>query len=426
MTRLVLAIAGLFALLAVASAAAPRAYGCAFSPIPTTYEVNSDRGAYLLAANLAGYNMIAPDDTFFGTPRVESGSRGNRTTTTPYIPPTLLKAIGIIESSLAQADGSVYWASTGPTKVSFDCGFGIMQVTSGMVSPADGGRPSAQQSLVASHYMYNIARGAAILVDKWNAAPEVRPIVGNGDPRVAESWYYAIWSYNGFVGLNNPLNPAFASWPRVPFSCGPAGDGFGHNRGLYPYQELVLGCASRPRVVDGQQLWQPLAVTLPNLNDSRWRDPMSHFPDASRMDIPRPSPSHQDPTERPGATVGPFLLGEPVLTASHGSVNGAVNEITISNSGSGILAWRATPEQSWIRVDKQAGVVLGSNVSCTPGWPCDRSVRLTITVNTAQAPPNGTPGQVTIESLTTGQRWEVSVVRGSWPYRIGVPGTIKR
>ena len=54
-----------------------------------------------------------------------------------------------------------------------------MQVTSGMTVPlGDNSQASPDQLLVATHYAYNIARGAAILADKWNAAPESRPIAG--------------------------------------------------------------------------------------------------------------------------------------------------------------------------------------------------------------------------------------------------------
>ena len=410
MRRVLLATVAVFVLWVAASPAAGEhtlPNSCALSPTATTYEGPRDRSLYLKGEELASYNMIAPGDSYFRTPVVEKGPRSNRSAgDEAYVPPRLLKAIGHIESNTAQADHSVYWGATGPTKVSFDCGYGIMQITSGMTSPADGGSPSTEQSLVATHYLFNIARGAAILVEKWNAAPQVRPIVGNGDPRIVEDWYFAVWSYNGFAGVNNPLSYG----PHSGFSCGPANDGFGHNRGNYPYQELVFGCATRPPSVDGQQLWSPLAVTLPNLDDPLWRHPLTHFPDSSQMDMPTPGPAHQDSTPQPGNNVPNQLLGSPSLGVGPTSVSQVVNQVTISNSGSGILAWRAKPEQAWISVNKKAGVALGSDVSCTPGNPCDRSVTLTITVNTALAPTSG-QGQVTIESLTTGESRTVWVIR---------------
>ena len=411
MRRVLLATVSVFVLWVAASPAAGEhtlPNGCALSPIPTTYEGPKNRSLYLRGEELAGFNMIAPGDSYFRTPVVEKGSRSNRSAgNEAYVPPRLLKAIGHIESNTAQADHSVYWGATGPTKISFDCGYGIMQITSGMTSPAEGSSPSTEQSLVATHYLFNIARGAAILVDKWNSAPQVRPIVGNGNPRIVEDWYFAVWSYNGFASVNNPLNYG----PRSGFSCGAANDGYGHDRRNYPYQELVFGCATRPPWVDGQRLWSPLAVTLPNLDNPLWRDPLSRFPNSSQMDMPTPGPSHQDSTSRPANNVPNQLLGSPSLAVGRTPVIQVVNRVTITNTGSGILAWRAKPEQSWLRVNKKAGVVLGSNVSCTSGNPCARSVTLTITVNTALAPATG-QGRVIIESLTTGERRSVWVLRG--------------
>ena len=70
------------------------------------------------------------------------------------------------------------------------------------------------------------------------------------------------------------MDPVYGSWPRTPYSCGDANDGFGHDRSNYPYQELVWGCATRPPVVDGKQLWAPFPLSYPDLNDARWRNPL--------------------------------------------------------------------------------------------------------------------------------------------------------
>ena len=425
MKRLLIAVALLAAGWAASSPAPPPVWAthaipsdCALNPAPSTYEGPQSRNLYLLGAEVAGHNMIAPSDSFFGIPRVENGPRNNRTTTTPYVPPTLLKAVGWIESGLAQADHSVPWESTGPTKVSFDCGHGIMQVTSGMTDPADGGWPSAQQALVATHYLYNIGRGSAILAEKWNSAPDFRPIVGNGDPRTVEDWYFALWSYNGFTGpganrSNHPMDPDYAPWPRTPFSCGPASDGLGHSYGNYPYQELVYGCAAHPPSASGQQRWTPLGATLPDLRDPRWSGPLSlaNFVYPYRlMDMPTPQPAHQDPTAQPPQVAADVLRGQPWLAPTRTAVNGTSNTIAIYNAGSGILAWRAKPVQSWLRVNKQAGVTLSPSYLCTPGAACERASAFTISVNLATAPISGA-GQVVLESLTTGQRVTVQVYR---------------
>lgn len=411
-----LAVAWLAAPSPPASATHTAPSDCAIYPIPTTYEAAQNRAAYMYGVNLAAYNMVAPADGFFGVPTVEAGARNSRGTAgMSYVPPVLLKAVSWIESGSAQGDHTVWWNATGPAKVSFDCGHGIMQVTSGMTDPADGGWPSSQQALLATHYLYNIGRGSAILVEKWNSAPDYRPIVGNGDPRLLEDWYFALWSYNGFTGpganrSNHPLDPRYAAWPRTPFSCGPANDGLGHSYANYPYQELVYGCAAHPPSVAGQPVWSPMNATLPDLNNPTWRDPLSRFPNTSQMDMPTPNPVHIDPTARPPQELLTLLRGSPLLSVSRTAVMGNVNPVVLSNPGTGILAWRAKPQQSWIRVDKQAGVALAAGVPCTAGQPCDRATTLTISVNTVTAPPSGV-GQVVIESLITGQRITVQVVR---------------
>ncbi len=305
--------------LALLAGGPAKAGACAFNDPPTTYEGPQDRSLFRTALDLAAFNMLLPGDPDFGLPPIEMGLRGQRTTTAARVPPVLLKAIAWIESALTQAAGHVPYQAIGPVLVSFDCGYGIMQVTSGMTTPlGERGYPSPQQALIATHFAYNIARGALILADKWNQAPEKRPIAGtdtNGDPAIIENWYFAVWSYNGFtgpggVGSNHPLDPIYGSWPRLPYSCGPSDDGFGHNRGNYPYQELVFGCASRPPQVNGTPLWPPQPIDLPDLNDPRWSDPLalSNFVyPYERMDIPTPRPPEAGarPTataETPGAT----------------------------------------------------------------------------------------------------------------------------
>ena len=275
--------------------------GCAFRQAPTTYEGPQDRSLYRSAVDLAAFNMLLPGDTYFGLPPLETGLRGSRTTSaSASIPPALLKSIAWIESSFTQASQQVPYEAIGAALVSFDCGHGIMQVTSGMTTPlGERGYASPQQALVATHFAYNIARGTAILADKWNSAPEDRPIAGTdtgGDPAIVENWYFAVWGYNGFTGpganrSNHPMDPIYGTWPRVGYSCGPSSDGLGHNRGNYPFQELIFGCASHPPQVSSVNLWTPQPADLPDLNDPRWREPLKLenfvYP-YDKMDIPTP------------------------------------------------------------------------------------------------------------------------------------------
>jgi hypothetical protein len=275
--------------------------GCAFRQAPTTYEGSQDRALYRNAVDLAAFNMLLPGDTYFGLPPLETGLRGSRTTSaSASIPPALLKAIAWIESSFTQASQQVPYEAIGAALVSFDCGHGIMQVTSGMTTPlGERGYASPQQALVATHFAYNIARGTTILADKWNSAPEDKPIAGTdtgSDPAIIENWYFAVWGYNGFTGpganrSNHPMDPIYGTWPRVAYSCGPSSDGLGHNRGNYPFQELIFGCASHPPQVNGANLWTPQPADLPDLNDPRWREPLKLenfvYP-YDKMDIPTP------------------------------------------------------------------------------------------------------------------------------------------
>ena len=251
---------------------------CAFPLTPTAYEDLRDRQLFLDTIELAAFDMLFPGDPYFGLPEIEIGTRDDRSAKPATVPPVLLKAIAWIETSVTQADVDVPFGSIGPALVSFDCGYGATQVTSGMTIPTgENGRGSPEQALVATHFAYNIARGAAVLVDKWNQAPEDKPIAGTdtfGHPAILENWYFALWSYNGFTGpganrSNHPLDPIFGSWPRAPYSCGPNTDGKGHNRGNYPYQELIYGCVADPPTVDDQPLWAAQEVTLPDLDQGR-------------------------------------------------------------------------------------------------------------------------------------------------------------
>lgn len=417
---------------------------CAFAKPPTTYETSEDRRLYLGAMELAAYNMLFPGDDFFSVEHLETGLRSSRGTTQPQMPPTLLKAIAWVESAMVQASYATPFEAIGPALVSFDCGHGIMQVTSGMTTPlGESGRESPEQALVATHFAYNIARGAVILADKWNAAPENRPVAGTdtgGDPGIAENWYFAVWSYNGFTGpganrSNHPLDPIYGEWPRTPYSCGPADDGLGHNRGNYPYQELVFGCASHPPRVKSQPLWNPLPLSLPDLNDPRWKGPLSlsnfSFP-YTKMDIPTPRPFHKDPTARPSVDLRTQVLGHPILAVDALQVKIALEpeksvkpaRVTIRNSGSGVLAWRAVASEPWLIISEPAGVAVGADMPCATRSPCERSPTIEISVDPKRAPPGTHKSMVTVESLTTGQKQDI-VVSMVIVIRIGVPGVVR-
>jgi hypothetical protein len=417
---------------------------CAFPFAPSTYEDLKSRRLYLQAIDLASFNLLFPGDLYFGLPDLEYGMRGNRLKAPGKIPPTILKAVSWIESGMTQAATDLPFGAVGQSLVSFDCGYGATQVTSGMTFPAgEDGRGSPQQALVATNFAYNIARGAWILADKWNSAPEEKPIAGvdtNGLPAIAENWYYAVWSYNGFTGpgsnrSNHPMDPIYGQWPRPPYSCGPQGDLKGHNRGNYPYQELVFGCAGSPPLVDGAPLWQPLQLTLPDLSKDPWRSALKLanfvFPYVN-LDIPTPQPFHLDPTPQPDPNLRAAVLGAPRLALDVSDVKigvaagsgSTVGTVQISNPGTGVLAWYATPSEPWLIVQPYAGAGVGADLPCAPASPCDRMGHLQISVDAARAPPGNRQALVRVQALGTNQAMTVNV-SVSQVVRLGVAGVTK-
>ena len=417
---------------------------CAFPFTPTSYEDLKNRDLFLDAIELAAFDMLFPGDAYFGLPEIEFGPRSARNSEAGKIPPILLKSIAWIESSITQSAGEVAFGSIGPALVSFDCGHGIAQVTSGMTVPAgEAGRGSPEQALVATHFAYNIARGARILADKWNEAPEMKPVAGsdtNGHPAILENWYFAVWSYNGFTGpganrSNHPLDPIYGSWPRPPYSCGASGDGKGHNRGNYPYQELVFGCANNPPIVEGRPLWEAQAITLPDLNDSAWRNALrldNFIYPYSRMDIKTPQPFHIDQTRVPRNADRRRVLGDPVLDISKSSVKvgfapsggSTVEMVNVTNDGTGILAWYAVPSAAWVNVTPYTGVAVGEDLPCDRASPCDRTGRLEISVDASKMPAGRRAASVTVYMLGSGEKLEIKV-DATQVLRVGVPGVTR-
>jgi hypothetical protein len=414
---------------------------CVFPFTPTSYEDLKDRRLFLDTIDLAAFNLLFPGDPYFGLPDIEFGPRNARLKEPGKVPPVLLKSIAWIESAVTQGGQDIPFGSIGPALISFDCGHGITQVTTGMTIPTgENGRGSPEQALVATHFAYNIARGAYILVEKWNEAPETRPIAGvdtNGHPAILENWYFAIWGYNGFTGpgsnrSNHPLDPVYGAWPRPQYSCGPLNDGKGHNRANYPYQELVLGCASNPPVVDGQPLWRAQPVSLPDLRNPMWRNALRlenfAFPYA-KMDINTPPPFNIDTTPPPNPVNRQRILGAPSMIVSKPSVRvgyepghgSTVEVIDVSNVGTGVLAWYAQGSVPWLTLSPYTGVAIGGELPCTPGSACDRVGHMQVSVDASKVPPGRHKAAVLVRHLGGAQTTvvEVEVIE---VLRVGVPG----
>ena len=177
----------------------------------------------------------------------------------PYAPCILLEAMAYTESTGWKQFNAAH-GECGFTKIGVDptpgtCGYGAMQITSGM-----GGGAGFDPNLVVADYRYGIGTGAKILIDKWNSRYSQGYRVGENDPGIVEDWYYAVWAYNGFSWINNPNNEN--RYPpqdiRGTWLCGADP---GQDRNKFPYQELVWGCAANP---PNNDYWVANQLSLPS------------------------------------------------------------------------------------------------------------------------------------------------------------------
>jgi hypothetical protein len=184
-----------------------------------------------------------------GTIGAGCGKPNAMTSVPAHFPCHVLYAITMVESGWRQfCVPDTPAASVGApsrTIVSFDCGYGIGQVTSGMHV---GETPAFDRTRVAGEAEYNLATGTFILASKWRATN----CVGDNDPDLVEDWYTAIWAYNGLAYSNNPNNPNLTAGRGV---YDPA------NGGSYAYQEKVFGWMEHPPA-DGR--WAALAPAYPD------------------------------------------------------------------------------------------------------------------------------------------------------------------
>lgn len=365
-----------------------------------SFEADRMRNAYLRAQVLAATNQLFPGDNEFELPSLKVGSERVESADA-VLPSQLLHAISWIESDINQTHIGVPYGEIGPALISFDCGYGIMQVTSTIDN--DGGLPSRYEALAASHFAYNIAAGARILAEKWNE--DYFPVVGESDPDFLESWYFALWAYNGWAWINHPGNPIYDP-ARPPYNC----DQDKSDWSEYPYQEKVLGCVINPPVVDGQRLWEPHPLILPDIAsltvpggaldpDLFWQT-FDHIRERMSLDLPASAVSasltaaHSEPDRE--ALLGMPLLDslpeEVELSSNDLSQRGAV--LTIENDGGGLLAWRVVSTPSWLDVGVQAGVALGTGYEFAMG---PQHSLIPISAAAGGVPEGSHRGRITLE-----------------------------
>ncbi len=209
---------------------------CGYEPVPGTNPTPDQWLSWFerVAAGSSTWSPAGPQVDPLATHCDRPLPRGMASATWPC---HVLYGVAFIESGWQQ-----FCAPTSPpsevgkasrTIVSRDCGYGVMQVTSGMRT---GESPEFDAPRVAADALYDLRVGAAILAEKWNRVA----CVGDRDPAIVEDWYSALWAYNGLSYVNNPNNPTLEPARGV---YDP------RNGGAYTYQERVFGVLETARGV---------------------------------------------------------------------------------------------------------------------------------------------------------------------------------
>ena len=196
----------------VISAPPPKGGSC--YPFTAVQPAIADVDSALLQAGLGG---PAPDAQL-AAPAERVGPTGSETVQPAYIPPTVLRGLGWVESSVApELLYATQRGQSGPTLTAGSCAYGIMQIATGM---AIAGNPTAVQQEIGSDFHSNIAAATQLITKYWNRDPSVMPYMGRHDPHIVEDWYFAVWAFNcygadctGYGVHNDPDDPALP-WPR--------------------------------------------------------------------------------------------------------------------------------------------------------------------------------------------------------------------
>jgi hypothetical protein len=198
------------------------------------------------------------------------------------VPPIVFEAIAAQESNFSQASWHAlpgiagdpliadYYGNGGNSidsidYASADCGYGVVQVTTGMHT-GDPQYRADKQARIAVDYEENIAAGLNILESTWNQLASLGITANNGSPADLENWYFAAWAYNtgihpvsshGTAGLgwaNNPANPDYKP-NRPPYLKDTYADA--SHPADWPYQERVMGWMGSPLIQFGAKDYAP-------------------------------------------------------------------------------------------------------------------------------------------------------------------------
>ena len=107
---------------------------------------------------------------------------------------------------------------------------------------------------------YNVAAGADSLLEKrtWT------PVIGDGDTRSFETWFYAVWAYNGWTA-GNPY--PYRVWRRV--AKGPQGWWTSVPVTPVPKSSLVGGLGVAMSTPQPAHYWSPAPLPRPTLSAPR-------------------------------------------------------------------------------------------------------------------------------------------------------------
>jgi hypothetical protein len=203
--------------------------------------------AILAAALVASVCLVAPASAgpYVNPSTAEIRAKLQAAAATSGVPPKILYAIAFQESTWRQFD-----AHGDPLIGADGLGIGIMQVTSYDLFHFDVAR-------LKTDIDYNIACGVQILLEKrtWT------PLIGDGDARCYENWFYAVWAYNSWTA-GNPY--PYQVWRHV--ADGPEGWWTGVAVTPVPASALVNGLGVTIPTPQPAHYWSPTPLPKPSLS----------------------------------------------------------------------------------------------------------------------------------------------------------------